>query len=289
LSLLTKVFVVLTAVFAIVLSCLSIFFAALQVNWRDVAVARETERDAAIAEKMNAEFTAQVSLALKDQALRDMQRALADEQAESQRLADELARAKGDLAKARNEALAFEAGRTKLQEILGVTTGELKAMQKQNQELLAQNMDLQTRNTRMNSRILDLTTNVAILTDQVRNIQEKLYAAEQKALELQQQIVAGRPVPAEQEVPGAVPVAAPLKGPIEGEIVQVDGNYASISVGETSGVVRGMTFMIYREGAGYLGDLVIDKVRPKDSAGKLSTLVKGEVRRGDLVRYPVTE
>jgi len=285
----TKVFVVLTAVLAIAVSCLFIAAAAQWDNWKALALSYQTLRDAAISEKQNAEFALQAALTLKDQEIRDIQRTLADTQAEVQRLTNDLARAKSNLAKARNEALAFEAGRTKLQEILGVTTGELKALQKQNRDLLSQSIDLQTRNTRLNSRVLDLTTNVTILTDQVRNIQEKLYAAEQQALELQQRLAAGRPVPAEPEIPGAVPLAPPVKGPIEGEVVQVDGNYASISVGETSGVVPGMVFMVYRAGGGYLADLVIDRVRPKASGGKLGTLVKGEVQKGDSVRYPVME
>lgn len=288
-STMTKVFVVLTAVLAIAVSCLFIATAAQWENWRELARTYAKQRDAAISEQMNARFAAQAALALKDEALKDAQRTLADAQARNQSLADDLAAAKSALAKAQNEALAFEAGRTKLQEILGVTTGELKALQKQNQELLNQNMDLQTRNTRLNSRVLELTTNVTILTDQVRNIQEKLYAAERQVTRLEQRLAAGRPAPPREQVSGAVPVAAPVRGPIEGEIVRVDGNYASINVGQTSGVVRGMVFMVYREGDLYLADLIIDTVRPKEAGGKLTTLVKGEVRRGDFVRHPPAE
>ena len=170
-STMTRVFVVLTAVLAIAVSCLFIAAAAQWDNWRELARAYETKRDAAILHAQNVSFAMQAALTLKDQELRDLQRTLADTQRNRQELADDLARAQSDLAKARNEALAFEAGRTKLQEILGVTTGELKALQKQNQGLLGQNIDLQTRNSRLNSRVLDLTTNVTILTDQVRNIQ----------------------------------------------------------------------------------------------------------------------
>ena len=91
------------------------------------------------------------------------------------------------LSQTENERLAFEAGRTKLQEILDVTTGELKALQQQNKTLLSQNIDLQSRGARQNSRILELTTTVTIQQDQIRNIQEKLYAAEQRNSELERQ------------------------------------------------------------------------------------------------------
>jgi hypothetical protein len=76
-----------------------------------------------------------------------------------------------------------------------------------------------------------------------------------------------------------------VAGEIRGEIIEIDGVYAAINVGESSGVVAGMTFMIYREGGAYLGDLIIEQVRPHQAGGRLTTLVEGEVRKGDAVIY----
>ena len=80
-------------------------------------------------------------------------------------------------------------------------------------------------------------------------------------------------------------VAPTVAGEIRGEIIEVDRVYATINVGEGSGVVPGMTFMVYREGGAYLGDLIIEQVRPKQAGGRLTTLVEGEVRKGDAVVY----
>jgi hypothetical protein len=286
-STLTKVFVVLTAVLSIALSCLFIAAAAQWDNWRELAFTYQERRDAAITQAQSTAAAMQAALAMKDEALATQARKLQVALDEVKNLNDQNAELRSALSKAENEQLAAEAGRTKLQEILDVSTGELKATQKQNQTLLSQNIDLQARNARQNSRILELTTNVTILQDQTRNIQEKLYACEQQNVELERR--AGAPVARAMPAaaPGAVSVSPTVAGEIRGEIIEVEGVYATINVGEGSGVVPGMTFMVYREGGVYLGDLIIEQVRPKQAGGRLTTLVEGEVRKGDAVVYGI--
>jgi septal ring factor EnvC (AmiA/AmiB activator) len=284
-STLTKVFVVLTSVLAIALSCMFIAAAAQWDNYKELAENYQTARDAAITQSQSTAASAQAALALKDEALAVKSRELQDALNKVQDLNDQNGKLLGELSQVKNERLAFEVGRTKLQEILDVTTGELKALQKQNQTLLSQNIDLQSRSARLNNRVLELTTNVTILQDQVRNIQEKLYAAEQQNAELQRRVGA-TPAPALPETPAGTVAAAPtVAGEIRGEIIELDGIYATVNVGESSGVVAGMEFMVYREGGAYLGDLIIETVRPNQAAGKLTTLVEGGVRPGDAVVY----
>jgi hypothetical protein len=282
-STLTKVFIVLTAVLAIVSSILYISSAAQWDNWRDLAMRYQAAEQAAQTARMNAEATTAASLAMKDDALAQRARDIGDLQKKTQDQGNELARVNSELARKSNEALSFEAGRTKLQEILGVTTGELQGLQKQNQSLQTSNMDLQTRNSKLNSRVLELTANVTILTDQLRNLQEKNYAYEQQITQLQKGGGAGTMLPTGgPAAPGATAVVPQVRGNIQGRIIDIAGNYASINIGESSGVAPGMTFMIHRDGS-YVGDLVIDNVRPTEAGGKLA-LVKGEVKKGDPVR-----
>jgi len=286
-STLTKVFVVLTSVLAIALSCLFVAAAAQWDNWRGLAQQYQTDRDAAITLAHNTAANMQAALAMKDDALAALTRDLDAAQTNLQKSADEVAALKSQLAQTENQRLALDASRKKLEEMLDVTMTELKGAQKQNQSLLAENIDLQSRNARLNSRTLELTTEVNILRDETRNIQEKLYACERQNAELQS-LAAGRPAaPTAPEVPGAV-TAAPAGGvrEIRGKIIDVKDSYASIDVGETSGVVPGMTFMVYREGAVYLGDLVIDRVRPKEAGGRLVQM-QNEIRVGDLVAFGV--
>lgn len=275
----TKVFVVLTSILSIAVSCLFIAAAAQWDNWRDLAARYQQERDAAFRTQQSVSLAAQAALAQKDDALAERARQIDDLQKNIVRNGEDLAKARVEKAQAVNEKLASEAGRTKLQELLDVTTGEVKSLQKQNQTLLASNMDLQSRNAKTNSRVIELTTNVTILTDQVRHMQEKLVACEQRG----GGGVASAVVPRTGELAGAIPTGVAVKGEIRGQITDVNGSYASVNVGESSGVGAGMTFMVHRDGV-YLGELVIDSVRPREAGGKLIVLAGGgDIRPGDQV------
>ncbi|MGD8452957.1 MAG: hypothetical protein PVJ57_14150 [Phycisphaerae bacterium] len=283
-STMTKVFIVLNAVLSIAMSCLFIAAAAQWVNWRELATKYQEQAGAAITERNSVQSVAEASLTIKEDEIQRLTQELDVNDRQRQDLANELADSKNELARRTNEAVAADAGRKKLEEMLGVLTGENTALQKQNQALLTQNIDLQTRNTRLNSRVLELTSNVTIMTDQLRNLQEKLYAAEQQVAALQQRMAEGhRVASASETVAGVMPVAAPVAGPIRGEVTAIDGNYASINIGQTSGVVSGMTFMVHR-GESFVAELVVDRVWPDQAGGKLKT-IKEEVRPGDAVAY----
>jgi hypothetical protein len=285
-STMTKVFVVLTAVVSIVISSLTISTAARWTNQKESLEKYQQAYQAEFVQRMNAEATMHTKLAVMDDEVRKLEQLRAQRDAELQKVNDQLAAARNDLARRTNEAVAAEAGRKKLEEILDVQTAELTSTQKQNQVLLAQNIDLQTRNQRLASRNLELTGQLTISVDENGNLQEKLYAAEQMNRELQQASSSGRRVASASPAPaGATPVAAPVAGPISGEVVGVDGGYVSINIGETSGVTRGMAFMIYR-GQQYVGDFQIENVRPKEAGGKVTLMRPGQqVQAGDRVVY----
>lgn len=285
-STMTKVFIVLTSVLAIVLSSLTVAAAAQWSNAKEdiekyqELVASETVR------RMQVESVMATSLAMKDDAIRQRDQMLAQANEEIRRQTDDLASVRTGLARTTNEKVAAEAGRNKLQEILDVQTAELNATRKQNELLVSENIELQTRNQRLSSRLLEVTGNLTVAAEQVRNLQEKLYAAEQAAK--QAQVTAGPARVAAQPVdtPPSVSAVSPLVvGPIRGEVVEIDGRYVSISVGETSGVAEGMTFMIHRGGT-YVGDLRVETVWPKKAGGKVVMLAQGlEVQVGDWVTY----
>ncbi|GEM_PF-931905 len=283
-STITKVLVVLTSVVAIVLSCLTVATAARWANQRDTLEKYQQLYEAEFVKRMNTEAVMASSLAIKDDEVQRLKGLVAKRDEETRQLAEQLATARADLARRTNEAVAAEAGRKKLEEILQVQTAELTSVQKQNQVLVAQNIDLQTRNQRLASRNLEITGQLTIAVDENRNLQERLYAAEQMNRELQRSLAGGGRAPAATEAPpGVVPAAPRVVGPIAGEVVDIDGGYVSINVGETSGVTPGMEFMVYR-GQTYIGDLKIETVRPKEAGGKLTLIRTGQqVQRGDRV------
>jgi len=273
-STMTKVFVVLTAVLSIALSCLFIAAAAQTANWKQLAQDYQERQTAEFTHRMNLQAIMEATLAMRDQQLQAKERDLVAAQDLATRQADELKQIQASLAREMNDRVAAQAGQAKLQEILGMQNAEVAALQKQNQMLLAQNIDFQTRNTRLNSRVLELTSNNTILTDQVRNLQEKLYAAEQQ----QVRTAGGRPA---ERATGVVAVSPNVPSPIMGQVVSVDGNYASINVGQASGVTQGMTFMVHR-GSNFLADIVVDRVWPDQAGGKLKS-IQQEIRPGDSV------
>ena len=276
-STMTKVFVVLTAVLSIALSCLFIAAAAQTANWKQLAQDYQDRQTAEFMHRMNLQAIMEATLSMRDQQLQAKAATWPPLRDLATRQADELKQLQASLAREMNDRVAAQAGQAKLQEILGMQNAEVAALQKQNQMLLAQNIDFQTRNTRLNSRVLELTSNNTILTDQVRNLQEKLYAAEQQAVRTAQ---GGRPA---ERATGVVAVSPSLPSPIMGQVVSVDGNYASINVGQASGVTQGMTFMVHR-GSNFLADIVVDRVWPDQAGGKLKS-IQQEIRPGDSVSY----
>ncbi len=281
-STITKVFVVLTTVLSIVLSCLFIASAAQWDNYRKLAQRYQQERTAAIVEAQNLAASLQAALAMKDDTIATLQRDLADAETRIADLTGKLGELQTTLAEVRDERLKFENDRTTLQQVLDVTTAQLQAAQKQLADLLNKNIDLQSRNTALNSRVLELTTQVTILTDEIRNAKEKLVACEKHAGELEQALAQGGAV-APAAAPASLVAQAAAAREIRGRITAVQDSYASIDIGQDAGVVPGMTFLVYREGGVYLGELVIEKVRPKEAGGRLSSQVTGEIRKGDLV------
>ncbi|MCK4341292.1 MAG: hypothetical protein KAY37_06165 [Phycisphaerae bacterium] len=285
-STMTKVFVVLTSVVAIALSCLTVATAARWSNQKDQIEDYQRLYQAEFVRRLNMEAVMATSLAMKDDALQEERQLRSEEEKNVSDLTDDLESLRIELARQRNDATAFEAGRKKLEEILEVQTAEITSTRKNYQVLLTEKIDLQTRNQRLASRVLELTSQLTIASDEIRNMQEKLYASEQRVKELQEGLVGTPRVAAAAEAPaGAVPVTRAVAGPIKGEIVQVEGRYVSINVGETSGVVAGMPFMVYR-GDTYVGDLKVEKVFPKEAGGKLTIVAPGQsVRLGDRVAY----
>lgn len=281
----TKVFVVLTAVLSIAVSSLFVAATAQWNNWRDLAYAYQTQANAELTHRMNLQARMALELAIRDDQVAGNARALADAQQNIQDITDQNARLKSDLARETQQALAFDAARTGLQEMLDVTMNENVGLRTHNRELQQDNTDVQARNTRQMSRIGELTAQLVTSNDEVRHLQERLYASEQQSAALQAGIAVAAPV--EAPVGPARAVKPTVAQPIPGMVTEVDGSYASINIGETSGVTSGMTFMVYRDDSGYLGDLVIDTVHPKEAGGKLVSLAAGAmVRAGDKVDLP---
>lgn len=283
-STMTKVFIVLTSVLTVATSVLFIASAAQWANWKQLAEDYKRMAEAELAHRSNLQQVMEVALAVKEDAVQQVTAERDRAQAELQATTNDLTDAKNELARRTNEAVSSSADVKRLGEVLKVVTEEYTATQRQNQEYQASLIDLQTRNSGLNARVLELQTNVTVLGDETRNLREKLYTMEQRYADCQQQLASGARPSHDAETPRNVTAAQPaVAGPISGEVVQIDGTYASINIGSASGVTTGMRFLVHR-GSTYLAELLIDTVQPDSAAGKLS-MVERAVNEGDAVTY----
>jgi hypothetical protein len=287
LSTLTKVLVVLVTVMSI---ALSVLFVSTASRWEHGARLAENllqQRDAAIAERTKSEAMFTLALAQKDSEVQTADAARAEAVRRAEQLGLELRALRAQLAQEENRAASAEAGRKKLEEIVHVQTAQLTSFEKQNQTLLSENIDLQTRNQQLASRNYELTSELTIRDDELRNLKERIAGREGG---FTADITPGLPpddrfaIRDGADYPvntGPLATATPVAN-IRGEVVEVAGNYASVNVGESSGLTKGMVAMVFR-GQQYLADLQIETVRPREAGGKLTTRV-GEVRSGDRIQ-----
>lgn len=281
-SMMTKVFVVLTAVLSIVASVLFISAASTWNQANAVAQAMEDERDALAAQVVNLQQSTTAERLMEEAARSELEMNLAMVRDEKEQLASRVNDLQTAMRRAENDKTAAEAGRAKLQEIVSVQTAQVKNLQDQNQDLLVKTTAQQSRLASLNARVRELTTNAMILTEQVRNLQSKNAAYEQKIASLEQRLEAGGRAAETAEVTAAPPTPT-VAGPIRGEITAVEGDYASINIGQESGLVEGMVLMIYR-GSTFMGELELSDVLPEEAGGRLD-MEQGAIQVGDRVAY----
>lgn len=289
-SVLTKVFVVLLTVFSIALSMLVVAAFAKQEDWRASAMdwqakslaadakARTITENAAIEQQRS--LTAQRDYVAQISELRDRQIGSVSEIADLER----------SLANAENQLTVEQGQATSLSQQNGVILADLNAERQLSSKLVTRNAEVERRNIDLNDRVKELTSDMTMASSQIRSLKQQIVAMGDTAgLSVASQIPSG-PATIEAGIPTArVPSMVSLAGSqIRGEITQVDGNLASISVGSADGVAPGMVFLIYRPGRGgskpiYLGSLRITKVEAGLAAGLIEQSV-GDIRPGDAAR-----
>ncbi len=148
-----------------------------------------------------------------------------------------------------------------LEQELGDKRDQLVKADKQNIELTDQNQEL--------------TVNLDTMNEQVRLLQEKLAGAQEQLVELeQQQESAG--VARDGQAPRPVPAVKPIRGMIT-DVQQVDGEtFVAVNVGSNDQVAEGMQFIIHR-GDQFVGSLEITNVDLNAAAGRV-TLSRDQVQ-----------
>lgn len=284
-STLTKIFVVLLVVFSIAFTMSTISFVAQSNNWRELAQGYQTEVQATDAQLRNVLASSAAEVASARDAINAHIGRYKSLEVDYQSALQQIADQKAQLAETR-------ATGNSLQSTARLLAGELKVGQagwaeqrKQRDELERRNLGLEKRNLDLSDRVNEQTAKLLVMQKYQRQIDEqnKILQDENQRLgqirrRLEQGDVGALADADRSRVRAISPVAT---SPIRGEITQISGKLATISVGTADGVVNGMVFVIYR-GLDYVGDLEIVKADPNNAAGRIMRS-RGSPRIGDKI------
>jgi len=272
LSLLTKIFVVLIAIFSIAFTMTTVNFVAKTTDWRSLAneyraqvqVAETHMRNQAAAQA--AEKTAWID------ARKDLQSRIGELQtAEAQQLA-RIADLNQQLTELKSDKGSWETQANQAQIQLQFEQQSADAERKQRKELEKRNMELERRNLDLSERVNEQTAQILVLVQQQNQLEQQLNMLREEGRRVSRGIAptyeSGSPSMVTDALGGVRPQAPPSTTPIRGRITQVDGNLAEVSVGSADGVREGLVFVIYRD-SDYIGDLKITDVEPNISAGRI--------------------
>lgn len=284
-STLTKIFVVLLAVFSIAFTMSTISFVAQSNNWRELAQGYQTEAQATDAQLRSVLASSAAEVASARDAINAHVARLNAVQADYQDALQQVADLKAQLAETR-------ASSNSLQSTARLLAGELKVGQagwaeqrKQRDDLERRNLGLEKRNLDLSDRVNEQTAKLIVMQKYQRQLEEqnKILQDENQHLGQIRRRTEQGDVNALAEVgrPRVTPISPVASSPIRGEITEVSGQLATVSVGTADGVANGMLFVIYR-GLDYIGDLEILKVEPNQAAGRV-VRSRGAPRIGDKV------
>jgi chromosome segregation ATPase len=286
LSTLTKVFVVLLVVLSIILTSATVVFvnrvdnaadtiSALRQHNAEVENAKNTA--VAAAEASTANFTQarqqmQAQLNAASQATLTAQQQLADRDVTLAQLRGQLAMQQADIARLTEGLKASEETKNKLQDTVAAQRTEAD----KNTTQIAQ----------LNAAVSDLTNRLEVTERERRYFQEQFTEAQSQSAKFSAALRDRGVNPQEASTTAGTRQGAPsINGVIRDIKTIANIPYATISVGSSDNVAKGMEFnIIDRDKGDVLGVLTVDTVEPNESTGRLRGPRISEVKPGNEVR-----
>ncbi len=173
-STLTKVFVVLLAVFSIAFTVMTISIVAQTANWRETALRYEQHAAVADTNLRNLIASNSVEAAMARDTVNTHLDRIAQLAGELQSANDLAAQRAVELAKVVSEKSSAEAMNRGLVSQLQATEAARTEYRKQRGDLEKQNIDLQRRNIDLNDRVSELTARMAVVREQNRQYEQQL-------------------------------------------------------------------------------------------------------------------
>lgn len=279
----TKVFVILVCLFALIFTPLAIQFAARSHDWKSAAQSYYDLAETAQAHQRSALAVAAGEIAHHQDLLATERNSLANAQKRIGDLEQQLA----NITQERNQYAAsrdnWERSATLLTNQLTVESERNNSLTQAREEALNQERLLRTQNLQLADRVKDLTAEVAILDQQNRQRVEELASFREENRKLRDSLKLGQ---GGQLVSTATPTALAAmpvaSGPVTGEVVDVNGPLATLNVGSTSGLREGAVIVVTRSG-NYICDLeVTSNISPNEAVGRIMYEEPGRrIRVGD--------
>lgn len=196
----------------------------------------------------------------------------------------QVAAQRGEIAQVMAEKGRADALSQRLINELGVAQKARESVEDQRRQFETRNIELERRNIDLNGRVNELTTQVTVLNQKVRQQEQQVHILREEG-----RVLAGRGgISASsfgRSIPGIMPnITAPRRAAspkISGQVLYVDGDLVTLSVGSSDLVEKGQVFVLSRGGQ-YIGDVEITDVEPNLASGRLLLRVAGQSpRKGD--------
>jgi len=284
LTTLTKIFIVVLAFFAIIISVLIVQFTATNTNYKKLADDWQSQFKQEQALRLASDNQQKINESYLNKVI-DMQRdELAKMQTAKNEQATELANVKTSLLAEQQKNASLTGQNNQLTNMINAADAERKQLQSQIDIVRKDNAGLRADNFKLSETNQKLDLQRQLYEQEIRLLKEQNFSLAEK---LEKQRSRGPVSASGQE---SLPAGANEKAsaatetesaPIIGQVTDVRVSLASISIGSAQGVKDGMEFIIYRNSQ-FLGKLRVNKVLPDQAAGELLQR-QGNIQAGDKV------
>jgi len=284
LTTLTKIFIVVLAFFAIIISVLIVQFTATNTNYKKLADDWQSQFKQEQALRLASDNQQKINESYLNKVI-DMQRdELAKMQTAKNEQATELANVKTSLLAEQQKNASLTGQNNQLTNMINAADAERKQLQSQIDIVRKDNAGLRADNFKLSETNQKLDLQRQLYEQEIRLLKEQNFSLAEK---LEKQRSRGPVSASAQE---SLPAGANEKAsaatetesaPIIGQVTDVRDSLASISIGSAQGVKDGMEFIIYRNSQ-FLGKLRVNKVLPDQAAGELLQR-QGNIQAGDKV------
>ena len=182
--------------------------------------------------------------------------------------ANQMGTVKNELLAEQQKTASLTGQVTQLTSMVSTGDAERKQLQTQLENMRKDNSGLRTDNFKLAETNQKLELQRQLYEQEIRLLKEQNYSLSERVEQLRSKVQAAATGTDQTSVSsaqsGAQSVSDASGSAIVGEIKEVRGNLASLSIGSAQGVKEGMEFTIYHHDQ-YLGKVRINKVQPEQS------------------------